>query len=332
LIAVLVALTAGVAWNVVDSQRAGRTDDAIRTIDKVFRTHWKKVIDDADKEDIPPAVVALAVGDMARARVLLKKLRLSEAFPESYSQVISAATLKGAYAGKYAPGTIPQASYYQTYALFGGPLIPLDRQRNTSTYYNAIANAGTSSNPNPLIPQSAALLLLALSQNRGGNNKIDLANMANNLLDSDGDGVKELVDNWNQPLRFVRFPIYTTPFTNDPADAAQVAQYLSLDPRAQASQKRASEDPLDPYGTLQEVPAGAGSRLPWFRTVVPQTIATTTLTYGQFFTAICNHPFGANNRPQPYWTSIIASSGSDGVPYNGDDHYNFRLAVGAQGN
>jgi prepilin-type N-terminal cleavage/methylation domain-containing protein len=329
LIAVLVALSAGVAWNVVASQRSARTDDTIRTIDKVFKIHWRKVIEDADSEQPSPGVVALAVNDMARAKILWRIIRLSEAFPESYAEVTSANTQKGLYLGNYQLPSVKNlgGTYYYTYPILNGnPLIPPGQQKYTATYAAGIANANASDDA---ITQSSACLFLALSQNRGGKNKLDQTNLANNIASIDNGNLKILVDTWNQPLRFVRFPIYHPGAAGN--DYAQVAQdFLQLDPRAGSKQVKFS-DPVDPDGTLQGVPTGG--RLPWYRTPLPVPPAgkTPPATYGQFLEYICNHPFGTNAQPQTYWIPIIASSGGDGLPYTGDDHYNYKLRVGAQG-
>src|SRR5205814_3915765 len=86
IIAVLVALAAGGAFRLIASQRISRTEDTLRTADKSLREQWNKVVEDAKKEEPSAAVMDLANGNSAIARVLWIKIRLTEAFPQNYDE------------------------------------------------------------------------------------------------------------------------------------------------------------------------------------------------------------------------------------------------------
>src|SRR5262249_35280238 len=156
---------------------ASRTEDALRTIDKVLHEQWNKVVEEAKKEEPSEAVAALAKNaggqeNPARAKLLWVKFRLVEAFPESFAEIKNAPI----YANNY---------------------IPLDKGRYVRQYNNAIIKAkGTKA-----ATESAACLFLALTVNRGGV-RLDESHLSSNIADTDGDGVRELVDGWGNPVRF----------------------------------------------------------------------------------------------------------------------------------
>lgn len=200
IIALLLALTAAGVFRVVDTTKQNNTETSMQVIAETLRKQWDKVVDDAKKETpISPAVLNLAGGDLQRARVIHVKCRVWEAFPQSYAEVQGAAV-------------------YQN-----GPLL-LSRKPGMSTYQRAVGNRASSAG------ESAACLLLALGIDRGGI-KLNPDQVA--LADTDGDGLKELVDGWGQPLMFFRFPT-----ANGDLQAAA------------PSSSSTSNDPLDPTGTL----------------------------------------------------------------------------------
>jgi prepilin-type N-terminal cleavage/methylation domain-containing protein len=277
IIAVLLALGVGAAYKAVDAQRTATTEDLLRNVDKTMHTHWSAVVADAKKETPSASVLALAGGNEARAQVLWIKLRLAEAFPQSYAEV------KLAIAGQGIYGTGP-----------AGPWIEPDKRRYMATYYNSIKLAAAGKPAT----ESSACMVVALKVNRNGA-ALDVGNLANSLVDTDNDGLKELVDAWGNPLSFVRFPI-----GND--------ELANLNPRANSNLAKFG-DPLDPTGLLQLDN--------WFA------------SNGSNFSALFltgGHPFPAPN-PQPYWVPYFYSNGRDELPGTVDDLLSFRLRIGDKG-
>jgi len=221
IIAVLLGLGIGAAFKVIDAQRSATTEDLLRTVDKTLHTHWTFVVTDAKKEQPSPAVLALANGDENRAKVLWIKLRLAEAFPQSYADVIGAVQGQGVY------GSGPN-----------GPWIEPERRKYTKTYYDTIKLA-KNANATPQA-QSSVCLLVALSVTRGGA-KLDQTHLTSSIADTDNDGLKELIDSWGRPITFRRFPI----------DPVSFPDFIALNPRANAAQAGFG-DPLDPEGLLQQ--------------------------------------------------------------------------------
>lgn len=222
IIVTLVALSAAGTFRWIENTRINNTIATLQTLDDLLQKHWAKVVADARKEEPSPAVYQLGGGDPPRAQVLWIKVRLLEAFPLSYAE-ISPPPIAG----------VPQPPpvYAPIAALGGQSLIPQNKRRYIASYQRMLGSlAGT--NP-PTQAETAACLRLALSVDRGVG-KVDLDPYS---ADTNGDGLKELVDNWNVPLGFYRFP-----WANLDMDASNPAT-----PGSKASKCR---DPLDPAGVL----------------------------------------------------------------------------------
>jgi len=178
IIAVLAALSGAGIYLWVGSRYQHNTEETIKTVFKLLQTRQKAVIDSAKTEvDIPPAVVALAGGDMARARVIWIKVRLAEAFPQSYAEVNTTPSIVSRY-------------------------IPAGRSKSHWAKYQATIGA-TPGGPG----QSSACLLMALKTLGSDGGVAVQDQLAFAVNDSDGDGVPELVDAWGKPLLFARFPV-----------------------------------------------------------------------------------------------------------------------------
>jgi prepilin-type N-terminal cleavage/methylation domain-containing protein len=307
IISVLVALGVGAGYVVVSSMRVRATENAMRTIQKCFTDQWKQVVYDASKnEDPSPAVIALAGGDVDRARILWIKIRLAEAFPLNYSEIRNAMQGKGIYGGL-------------------NPTQPWIPNKKYMAAYNAAIPVTDFPDPhhNHAI-EPAACLFLALSVKRG-NVQLDQANLAGFITEyfdvdpgdptaippippksndalPNGRIVKILVDNWGQPLQFQRFA------TNPPN-----ADLVALNPRKNTGKDQFG-DPLDPGGLLQQQVHGA---------------AWCASPSGNLFANMCNHPFPSGN-PQPYYVPYIFSAGSDETFGTNDDIFSYRLKVGSQ--
>jgi prepilin-type N-terminal cleavage/methylation domain-containing protein len=198
-IAILAILAGLASWAViamVGTQSARNTENTIKTVNKVLQTQWKFVIDEAKKDDISGnvAVQNLAAPDPdgRRAKVLWIKLRLMEAFPQKYSDILNPPV--------YGPD--PGGNVY----------IPLGMRRYNTSYQKALASPPFVPASNQLATQSAACLLIALSVKKGG---VDLTpdQIGYAADDTDKDGVKELIDGWRKPFVFTRFTLAPNPAT-----------------------------------------------------------------------------------------------------------------------
>jgi len=206
----------------------------------------KKVLETAETEPIPDNVLTLAGGDQKRARVIWKKLRLKQEFPMTLTEA------KTPYLD--AKG--------KSIGLTATDLPPID------SYAKAAAKINSTSGV------SAALLMLALGRNRGAGTLTgdDLGSAA---FDTNGDGYKEIIDGFNNPLQFYRWPTGSA----------------AVDGLRPASAKLI-RDPLDPDGTLLD-PS-------WYNT--PQR---------KSFESIC-HTIKSNTHPNGFYlVAVLASMGPD---------------------
>src|SRR5688572_28702431 len=143
IIGILAALVTTAVFMVMGGQQGSNTETGIQTVQKVLEQQWKAVIEKADKEDIPFGVLDMAgevsAGDNPkRARVIWKKLRLKQEFPQSYDEA------KAPFAG-------------------GGTFVTAANLPAKKAYQTAI---GARSGTGPAT--SAACILLSLQQNRAG--------------------------------------------------------------------------------------------------------------------------------------------------------------------
>ncbi len=254
IIAVLASLTSVAVLRWIDTGKQQTTEATIQKVKKELDRQVKLVLKKTDDESIPTAVVTLAGNDMNRARVIWKKLRLRQEFPETLAE----ATLH--------PSTI---------------VASLAGVTDLNPLYTTVPNI-QNLNANSA---SAALLLLSLKRNRGGKAMSEDDLGANNVLDTDNDGFKEIIDSWGNPVLFCRWPTGSAA-----VDASNPATVNSRDYR--------SRDPLDPDGTLLN-PV-------WYNTAQRQQ-----------FEALCHiiKPAtavggGANGA---FIIPVIASGGRDGV-------------------
>lgn len=218
IIAVLTAMAASAYFSTVKRQQHNNTRAAIQTLEQTRSQHWGQVVNDASKEAIPDAVKAWAADASGnRARVIWIKLRLMEAFPTSFNEILNQNTA-------FWP--------YQT------GLIPVGSRKYMGTYFTTLDHARKAgASPKAGDGESAACLLLALSVDRGGVKKLDRDTLGGAyVFDSNGDGIDELVDGWQKPLAFFRF---ATQHPDLPASNPQ---------KSVKGQKFA--DPLDPDGYL----------------------------------------------------------------------------------
>ncbi len=142
-----------------------------------------------------------------------------EAFPQSFAEITS--------------------PFVYNFPSVNSPYIPVGQQKYIAAYQKNLMSPPYNAGNNKATTQSAACLMMALSINRGSNaTALTQDQIGFALADTDGDGVKELVDGWNQPLVFVRFD--TSPGVQAANPAAGIA----------GAKTAKIADPLDPEGTL----------------------------------------------------------------------------------
>lgn len=208
IIVILAALLAAGIISWIGTQQGRNTQGTIRNVTKVLQGQWAWVVDQAKKETPSPAVMTMAAPDPTgvRAKVLWTKVRLMEAFPINYSEV------NGNGKKNWNKQDPVYRFLYHEAAPVGappiGPAIPLTRRKYVATvvtdtvpspagaYQSALMVAGT-----PLYhdatgvsaTESSACLLMALAVARGGV-ALSPDNIGRFVADTDGDGVKEIVD------------------------------------------------------------------------------------------------------------------------------------------
>src|SRR5262245_2093028 len=87
ILGVLMALTVAGVFVAGEGQRQANTEAAMRSVHKTLTNHWNAIIADAKKESPSNAAMFLAGGDVERAKVIWTKLRLMEAFPQTYAEI-----------------------------------------------------------------------------------------------------------------------------------------------------------------------------------------------------------------------------------------------------
>jgi len=262
IIGILAVLVVGGVMKVTQGQRLGNTRTMIKTIDKTLKEHWAYVVKEAQKEtglDVPFQAMNNVFGpDLTageRNRIIWIKLRLMEAFPISYADV---------------------ASPYPYTANTTG-IIPGNMRKYNSTYVKLLG--GKANDNKGGATESSACLLMALSVMRGGTSLNIDALGASYVADSDGDGLKEFVDGWGNPLTFFRFPTDNAqlqnsyPGTTFPAD--KYWRDTSLAPPDPANggydaavpftsktkiKDSVFTDPVDMSGILFTWPSGSGRK------------------------------------------------------------------------
>jgi prepilin-type N-terminal cleavage/methylation domain-containing protein len=259
IIVVILSLVAGGIVGLITTQQQATTEDLFRTVDTKLRQHWNYVVAQAKKETPTDAVFVLAgkgnaaISNVAeRAQVIHIKLRLMQAFPESFAEISPLPP----YMNVTIPTTPPT-----------GPVNLLPDNRYTATYKKALANS--NSGGHQLATEPSACLLLSLSQarpNEASALKPDTL-PTSAVGDTDGDLLKEFVDSWGQAINFERFPYKNISVVNE----------LKLLYPSQG-------DPLDPAGTLKS-PAWYNSKLrPFYEKILCNNSTAQPYTITGFYT------------------------------------------------
>jgi prepilin-type N-terminal cleavage/methylation domain-containing protein len=242
-IAILMSLTAAgvMAW--MNGQARNNTMAKIRGLHSTLMQHWNAVIDDAKKERLwqndsidQSNLISAADGDNERARILLIKTRLMEAFPVNFTEVP-------------VPGSTP-ATGVECYLNYPLNLIPVKKRRYRASYQDAIWDTSTNlprwsatRNGRESV-ESAVCLYLALGTAKQGIN-VNLDELKAWMKDVDGSGNKVLADDWGTPLRFYRFATSSyNSVTSLDSDLYAIAPPGVVQPNA--------IDPLDVRGKLMD--------------------------------------------------------------------------------
>lgn len=211
ILGVLAGLVFVVFGSSIFNRQKANSVATIQTLHKVLQSQWNQVVSDAQNEKIPQAFLSanpnfstFLNNDPKTMQIAWVKVRLREAFPVRFSDVQNSTTL-----------------------FFG---VPASVQKNTAIYRQRLGSVSTANNP---YTESAACLLMALSNNRGGQGLT--ADQLNGISsDTDGDGIPELVDGWGNALLFFRFPASSS--------------FAPL--QSQFSGSGTLRDPLDPKGLV----------------------------------------------------------------------------------
>jgi type II secretory pathway pseudopilin PulG len=262
IIAVLAALTTGVAMRFFGIQQQRNTEVTITKAFETLKRQWDEVISEAMTEKLPPdgppptdpsypsslrgiyetQIAAFAndldpvtgfatVPNPFRARVIWVKARLRQQFPMDFTEILLATPPSQLGLGQ-PPGWFPQPPG----AL---PALP--------TYYKALINAGVTGVNPPSDAENSSCLLMALSETRGGI-AFNSDNMGTGAVgDTDNNGLLEILDGWKRPIRFFRWPT-----GNSEVDR--------LNPAPLGSKSYSFRDPQDPDGLLLTTgPAGSAN-------------------------------------------------------------------------
>ncbi len=218
IIGVLVSLGAWGAFATISVRQHNNTKGTIQVVHKLLQNRWAQVVAEAKKESPSPAVYALAGGATLdprgeRARVIWIKVRLAEAFPQSYAEVYPASVNPNSIVNLYIPPNRrkPHFAKYQT------QLTPLA--------------AG-------LPGESSACLLLALKTL--GNDGVSVQDQLgyaigatdnpNNVGGVPGNQINTFVDSWGNPLFFYRFPWNNSGLQSSNPAATNAASVVNADP------------------------------------------------------------------------------------------------------
>jgi prepilin-type N-terminal cleavage/methylation domain-containing protein len=300
-IAILMSLTAAGVMSWMNGQSRNNTVVKVRGLHARLMQHWDAVVADTRKERIwnvadlttpptspyPKDVLAMADGDTERARILMIKIRLMEAFPVNFNE------LPNPVSGDCY--TTPNNGPFNPLSL-----IPTKRRRYRASYQDALWDSNTNlmrwvAIPSPSLKgreslESAACLFLALSNAKQGIT-VETEQLKAWMKDVDGSGNKVFADDWGTPLRFYRFATNNTDLNTIAPPGVVLATAV---------------DPLDVNGKLLDtLPNGAAnwgsSNATLFDTLIhPRTYTTT------------NAATGAAIKTAYYAIPVIASAGADG--------------------
>jgi prepilin-type N-terminal cleavage/methylation domain-containing protein len=184
IIGVLASLAAVGTIAMIGNRQARNTEATMKVVNKLLQDRWSSVIADAKKETPSAAAVVLAKGANPlvdrdptgeRAKVIMVKVRLMEAFPVTYSEVLTP-TVVNTFVSQH-------KSYF-------------------AKYQTTITAGMMTGAPG----ESSACLLMALKALQGSGVAVD-DQLKYAVANSDGKNpINVLIDGWSKPMSFYRFP------------------------------------------------------------------------------------------------------------------------------
>lgn len=297
IIGILAALSVAAAMALIGTQKKSNSQQVIQKSAAALDQQWKATIDQARRYEWNPSqpqyqpYVSLAGGDVRRGLVIYIHLRLRQEFPESISEATTAVS----------DASKPFGVSYNINLAAKNAYINTLKTRNSGN---------TNSNT-----ESIACLLMALSQPRRGMSfSADQALGSGAVVDTDTDNINEIIDAWQHPLGFWRWPTQNGELTST-----------------------LSANPLDPEGTL----------------VAPSWNNASNSQQVQTFEWLCGGGYSIHTGSGTSWTPqvaktrpVVGSSGPDGqwgVDLTGgtmkpdgtgndnDNLYSYRLSFGGKG-
>lgn len=277
IIAILFALSAAAILRFIDVQSGSNTSTALNKIDTRLKAQWNAAKDQFFKEQIPTRYITqgqynyilqcMAGGDVQRARVIWVKFRLREAFPQTFNEMLT-------------PLTMPAVPAKNQVQIQWNPLPHYTTQLNTLGITGSL-----SAQQRPM--ESSACLLMALSRalSGGGTGAEDFGNVATAEFSAANGNVKYLVDGWNKPIAFIRWPTASTVL--NPAGDWTIP----------------AKDPGDPEGRLAN---------PTWRSSINGPPAQNPTPFGLFTSLVHALPQTAGH--SFYIVPLAVSAGPDGDP------------------
>jgi hypothetical protein len=207
----------------------------------------------------------------------------------------------------------------QPWNAVGSPITASDLP---SLYTKALANY-TSAN-NQASTQAAACLLMSLTRGRAGSNFNEESLGSNTVADTDGDGMKEILDAWGQPLGFYRWATSNT----------------ELNP---SGAQNGRNDPEDPLGTLWNAtwfsgvlsagppPVSNGAAFQQLLHALPAPGGTQTQSYKLQWIIVSAGPNGKLGIKTPASGTTPDPMADDGFGDSNDNLSSNRLRFGGKG-
>lgn len=198
IIGILAALTSAGVFVAISTQQRRNSLNTIRVLDKLLHDRWNEIITKSKDEPPSPAVMTLAGNDIRRARVIWTKVRLVEAFPQTYGELSQAD-----------PKTI--VNFY---------IPPGQRKAHFNKYQSAVAGKTGGG-----AGESAACLLMILKTIGADGVGLD-DQLRHAIVATDGvNKIDTLVDGWSKPLRFTRFDTSPAVQTANPATTGRAFNF-----------------------------------------------------------------------------------------------------------
>ena len=222
IIALLTALTAGAVFKMQARSNNNVTDATLGKLqaglDGQFKAFLAQIEQDWSKEPYKPGYLELGGGNVVRAKVIYRKLRLRQEFPQNFAEATATTTITTA--GKNTIVLSPKNAY-------------------------TLAIGGTSSGAVSAQDQSAVCLALILQQARGGSafNGKEAAPGSAKTVNLGGTNFEVFADAWGKNIGLARW-VDTSILPN----AGAIVTDLNLDPYVKLGSP--SYDPDDPEGKL----------------------------------------------------------------------------------